>query len=179
MFWYRNIDALRIFNMPYRMIVFGGVFLTFLWIAVWTAMVRMPVQADLETRGVETTATITDVRYEDRVRATRGGLIEVIEFQFKTINGQIVKDETTRPHTSNNRMQPGGTFKITYLPEAPTRHISRFRPVFADRGMVKMALIFASVVFIPFAYEVYRLPRGWRGPRLRPIVDMNAKPTKP
>ncbi|MEO1747423.1 MAG: DUF3592 domain-containing protein [Pseudomonadota bacterium] len=162
-------DKLWLFNMPYRLVLFGTVFLILLAGTLWVAIVRLPVQADLETRGIETTAIITNVRYERRYRPTRGGRTEIISYEFTTISGQKISDELRRSYNYNGEKQPGTVFSLIYLPERPDHHLSDYRPVFASAGIVYTTFTAALIFLILFTYELWRLPTDWSGPRLRPM----------
>ncbi|MEM8871729.1 MAG: hypothetical protein AAGB10_09215 [Pseudomonadota bacterium] len=162
---------MRIFNTPYRLALFTVLPPLFVCLALWSAVVRMPVQLDLEERGVRTTAVVEAVSAKFRTTwATPGGRSVRISYRFTTRAGDVIQDRMRRSYNYNAPVTAGRQFSLTYLPEAPHKHFSSLQPRYAS-WFTTYAFLGLAVVFVALAiYEYWRRPAGWTGPRLWPPV---------
>lgn len=164
---------MRIFNVPYRLFLFSGLSLTLPGLMLWIVVVHLPLLAELDRIGQRAVAEVTFVSAAyDRVRATRGGGVRDVHFRFATDDGTSVEGVITEYAYARNRTAVGDTFGITYNPDDPSIYDTDRGGRYADEGMLIPLGGLSLLVLGLSAWEWRRLPPGWRGPRLWPLIQI-------
>ncbi|MEM9123737.1 MAG: DUF3592 domain-containing protein [Pseudomonadota bacterium] len=166
---------MRFFNVPYRLFMLGLITLLLPLMCAWIALVNLPLLEALEQRGKTTTAQIVwagEPYWDWSGRASNsGGMRQVIRYGFHTEQGEWIERSVNRKVRYSRELTVGRTFDVTYLPDRPNVFHSTLFKGYAGVGMIKALLLLAGGTGLVTLYLALRMPQGWRGPRLRPVVS--------